>query len=99
MEELYDCYLYGDLDGDTEWNVECDVATRIIPISVATAEPRYWSIEISIPFDAMGAETPEPGDEWRVNFRRKERVLDSSADWQYPITYYAEYFGRAVFVE
>ncbi|UCE26669.1 MAG: metallophosphoesterase [Candidatus Coatesbacteria bacterium] len=90
---------YGDLDGDVEWNVECDVATRIIPISVATAEPRYWSIEIAIPFDALGTETLEPGDEWRLNFRRKERVLDSSADWQYPITYYAEYFGRAVFVE
>jgi hypothetical protein len=90
---------YGDLDGDVEWNVDCDVATRIIPITVATAEPRYWSIEIAIPFEALGAEAPEPGDEWRINFRRKERVRDSSADWQYPITYYTEYFGRAVFVK
>jgi predicted phosphodiesterase len=90
---------YGDLDGDVEWNVECDVATDVAPISVATAEPRHWSIEIAIPFEALGAEAPESGDEWRLNFRRKERVRDSSADWQYPITYYAEYFGRAVFVE
>jgi len=90
---------YGDLDGDVEWNVECDVATDIVLISVSTAEPRYWSIEVAIPFEALGTEAPEPGDEWRLNFRRKERVRDSSADWQHPITYYAEYFGRAVFVD
>lgn len=89
----------GDLDGDVEWNVYCDVATQVVPISGATAEPRYWSIEIAIPFTSLGAEAPEPGDEWRVNFRRKEQARESSADWQYPITYYAEYFGRAVFVD
>jgi predicted phosphodiesterase len=90
---------YGDLDGDTEWNVECDVATRIIPISVATAEPRYWSIEIAIPFTSLETESPNTGDEWRINFRRKEQVRESSADWQFPISYDANYFGRAVFVD
>jgi predicted phosphodiesterase len=89
----------GDLDGDVGWNVDCDIATQMVPISAATAEPRYWSIEIAIPFASLGAEAPEPGDEWRVNFRRKEQARESSADWQFPISYYAEYFGRAVFVD
>jgi hypothetical protein len=79
----------GQLDGDVEWNVECEVST--------SRDDDWWTSEIAIPFTALETDTPEVGDEWRVNFRRKEMSVESSADWQYPISYYAEYFGRMVF--
>jgi len=81
----------GYLDGEVEWNVDCLVATD-------RGDTR-WSIEIAIPFLALKTETPRPGDEWRINFRRKEPSLGSTADWQYPISYDVNYFGRAVFGE
>ncbi|MBA7695479.1 hypothetical protein ES703_104107 [subsurface metagenome] len=81
----------GYLDGEVEWNVDCLVATD--------RGDNWWAIEIAIPFSALKAETPKPGDEWRINFRRKEMALESTADWQYPISYDVNYFGRAVFGE
>jgi len=81
----------GYLDGDVEWNIDCLVATD-------RGDTR-WSIEIAIPFSALHAETPKHGDEWRINFRRKEMAMESTADWQYPISYEVNYFGRAVFGE
>ncbi|MCP4229509.1 MAG: hypothetical protein GY771_05115 [bacterium] len=78
-----------DIEGDVEWNGEYDVAT--------TSYEDSWDIEIAIPFLTLGTDAPEPDDEWRVNFRRKEIYMESSADWQFPISYEAKYYGRAVF--
>jgi len=35
----------------------------------------------------------EPGKKWKINFRRKQRRLDTVADWQVPIDYDPETLG------
>jgi len=44
-----------------------------------------WSVEIAIPFEALGELTkkpcpPAPGDRWKINFSRVQWQLDESAD-------------------
>jgi hypothetical protein len=79
----------GELDSDFSWNGDYQ-------LQVQRFEDR-WEIEAAIPFQVLGTVTPKPGDEWRLNFRRKEVALGSSADWQYPISYDANLFGKLVF--
>ncbi len=65
--------------------------------SVATMKKRgLWTIEARIPFTQLNAR-PEVGDEWGINFRRKQPRLGSSADWIVPIDYDPSTFGRLVF--
>lgn len=35
-----------------------------------------WSVELAIPWSAMGRATPQPGEQWRVNFSRVEWELE-----------------------
>ena len=37
---------------------------------------RGWSVEVAIPFAALGLETPKDGEQWRANFSRVEWVFD-----------------------
>jgi len=37
---------------------------------------RGWSVEIAIPFAALGLEAPRDGEQWRVNFSRVEWAFD-----------------------
>jgi len=81
----------GEIDADVKWNVDCEVATL--------KNEHWWSVEVKIPYSSINAQVPKPGDEWRVNLRRKEVSRGSSADWQFPISYDINYFGRAMFVK
>lgn len=52
----------------------------------------YWSIEARIPLGQLDTEN-QPGKKWALNFRRKQKRLDTAADWIVPITYDPKDFG------
>jgi 3',5'-cyclic AMP phosphodiesterase CpdA len=78
-----------DTEGLDAWNAECDVATA--------RGDGFWTFEAAIPVATLGGEGIVAGDEWRVNFRRKEQAKGSSADWQYPIGFDPRRFGYLAF--
>lgn len=63
---------------DPGWNGNYEVAT--------SRGTDYWLVEVRIPVEELAARA-RAGDQWRVNFRRKQRRLDTSADWQVPVGY------------
>jgi hypothetical protein len=71
---------------DPAWNGEYEVKT--------TRGKDWWSVEMRMPVAQFGAKT-EPGRSWGVNFRRKQQRL-GTADWQVPISYDADTYGRIV---
>lgn len=93
LGEIFDQRIFtndkGEQDSDITWNGDYQVQVQ--------KNEDSWEIEVAIPFKVLGSATPQPGDEWRINFRRKEIALGSSADWQYPISYDANLFGKLVF--
>lgn len=77
--------IFGDdMDVKREWDGEYEVATQI--------GDDFWSIEVKISFSVLKTK-PEKGDIWQVNFRRKQKRLDSSSDWIVPISYEPKYYG------
>jgi predicted phosphodiesterase len=74
----------GWVTADKNWNVICDVKT--------SKGNGFWSMEARLPVKQFGA-VLKSGDQWRLNFRRKQPRLQSSADWQAPIDYDAETYG------
>jgi len=72
---------------EREWNGEYEIKT-------ARGE-RYWSFEALIPLSQLNA-SARAGDEWRVNFRRKQKRLNTSADWQIPIGYEPAKYGLMI---
>ena len=72
------------VDADREWNGSYNVKTA--------KGKDYWSIEAQIPLKELDTEG-ESGKTWAVNFRRKQRRLNSSADWQAPISYNPRDYG------
>ena len=77
-------YDGGNYNLDRNWNGKYEVKTF-----VGEGE---WNIEIKIPFSQLKAK-PKKGDSWEINFRRKQKRLNSASDWQYPITYDIRYYG------
>lgn len=77
-------YDGGNYSTDRNWNGKYEVKT-----SKGEGE---WDIEIKIPFSQLKAK-PKKGDIWELNFRRKQKRINSSSDWQYPITYDIKYYG------
>ncbi len=71
-----------------EWNGNYDVRTY--------RGEDHWSIEIRIPFAELDAQVQE-GATWGLNFRRKQKRLNSSADWQVPVTYEPDSLGNLLF--
>jgi hypothetical protein len=69
---------------DREWNGTYEVAT--------SKGDDYWSIEVRIPVEQFGV-TAAYGDKWALNFRRKQRRLNTAADWQVPISYDPDDYG------
>ncbi len=63
---------------DREWNGTYEAA-------VVTGSDR-WTIEIRIPLEVLETRG-EYEKVWTLNFRRKQRRLQTSADWQVPISY------------
>ncbi len=74
----------GGIKGDRKWNGQYDVKT--------SRKDNYWILEARIPLEALGG-IAEPGKKWKINFRRKQRRLDTVADWQVPIDYDPETLG------
>jgi len=44
----------------------------------------FWSIEIKIPVDQFSTKMMKT-DNWHLNFRRKQKIYNSAADWMTPI--------------
>jgi predicted phosphodiesterase len=44
----------------------------------------FWSIEVKIPADQFSTKI-NADDIWRLNFRRKQKIYNSAADWMVPI--------------
>lgn len=63
---------------DKEWNCTYEAKT--------VKKESFWAIEIKLPLDQFGV-SPSSGDEWKINFRRKQHRLGSSGDWMIPISY------------
>jgi 3',5'-cyclic AMP phosphodiesterase CpdA len=78
-----------DTEGAAAWNGDYDLATG--------RGDGYWTFEAAIPVASLGLETIMAGDEWRINFRRKEQAKGGSADWQYPIGFDPRRFGYLSF--
>ncbi len=77
---VYDCKIWrgedGWMDYDRNWNGEYE-------LGIAKSADS-WSIEAHIPAEQLGAKLSS-GKDWHLNFRRKQKRLDSSADWMLPI--------------
>jgi hypothetical protein len=74
----------GYVQADKSWTAQCDIKT--------SKGNGFWSIEARLPVKQFGA-LLKSGDEWRLNFRRKQPRLRGNADWQVPIDYDAETYG------
>lgn len=55
----------------------------------------FWSIEIRIPLDQLDT-VGSYEQTWALNFRRKQKRLNNSADWQVPIGYDPKDYGILV---
>ena len=78
-----------DTEGAAAWNGDYEIATG--------RGDGYWTFEAAIPVASFGRDAILAGDEWRINFRRKEQVKGGSADWQYPIGFDPRRFGYLSF--
>ena len=75
-------------DADPKWNGS---------YSVKTSRGRdYWAIEARIPLRQLEAKA-KAGRQWALNFRRKQRRLGTSADWQVPVGYDPAIYGLLEF--
>ena len=79
---------YGGMEADREWNGDYEVAHR--------QDSTAWYLEVRIPLKQFALEAAR-GEEWRLNFRRKQRRLGCNADWQVPIDYNPDTYGRLLF--
>lgn len=72
---------------DRDWNGTYEVKTF--------KGDDYWSIEARIPLSQLDTEN-QSGKKWALNFRRKQKRLDTAADWLVPISYDPKDFGVLV---
>lgn len=49
--------------------------------AAGTDAPGYYEAEVAIPFEAVGLDSPDVGDIWRVNFCRQEKPSDEKTSW------------------
>jgi predicted phosphodiesterase len=74
----------GQFDANRVWNGTYEVKTM--------KGTNFWSIEARIPL-AQFETIAKPGQQWSLNFRRKQKRFNSSIDWQVPISYDPKMFG------
>jgi len=74
-------------NANREWNGNYDVKTF--------KGKNFWSIEARIPLEQLNANTTQ-GQQWGINFRRKQPRFKSTADWQVPIQYDPNRFGLLI---
>jgi len=75
---------YGFTTSDRSWDGHYRVDVR--------RDKNFWTMEMAIPLDQFGV-TAQSGDEWGLNFRRKQARLGLSGEWQTPIDYDPKSFG------
>lgn len=78
----------GYFEGDKSWNGDYLAKTYL--------GDNYWDIEIQIPLAQFGV-TGDLGKSFGLNFLRKQKRLNASADWQVPIDYDPKTFGILLF--
>jgi DNA modification methylase len=63
-------------------------------VDLVYLDPPFNSAQsYNILFKEEGGTPARAGDEWRGNFRRKQKRLNTSADWQIPIGYEPAKYG------
>ncbi len=72
---------------DRDWNGKYKIKT--------SRGDGFWSVEMSIPLKQFHTK-PESGTKYGINFRRKERRLDTASDWETPIQYEPQTLGRLI---
>ena len=75
------------------WNASWEVATH--------EETNEWTAEIAIPFSELGIQTPQPGDQWGINFNRTDVIQGEFSGWSpTPGTFHApSFFGILKFIK
>ncbi len=68
-----------------EWDGKYNIAS--------TVDEDSWNLEVQIPLVELNAKA-ESGKSWGLNFRRKQKRLNTSGDWQFPIDYNPITFGE-----
>jgi hypothetical protein len=56
-----------------------------------------WMMEIAIAASSLGVEKINSGDEWKLNFRRKQQPTKATADWQPNLSHDWREHGTIVF--
>jgi hypothetical protein len=80
----------GNFNDDINWNSTYDVKT--------TWAAGYWIFEGRFPVSQF-KESLKPGDEFGINFRRKQPRLKNSANFQIPLSYDPESYGILLMAE
>lgn len=62
-------------------------------IVASLKDEKSWDVEVQIPLVELNAKA-ESGKSWGLNFRRKQKRLNTSGDWQIPIDYNPITFGE-----
>ncbi len=88
FDQLITINAKGYPHGDRDWNGEYEIKTE--------CGDNSWIVEARIPL-AQFKVAGESGKNWRLNFRRKQKRLNSSGDWQVPIEYNPETYGTLIF--
>ncbi len=78
----------GGYHADKKWNGQYEMKTL--------RGASYWNIEIRLPLAQFGVHATA-GKTFALNFSRKQARLNSSADWQSPISTYPESLGELRF--
>lgn len=71
-----------------DWNGSYEVMTRM--------GDDFWDIEVRIPLSEFG-QFAASSSSWDVNFRRKQKRLNSTGNWQVPRNYDPKTFGKMTF--
>jgi len=91
MGIVYDQRIFAKEDGyfiaDNGWDATLEVAT--------SSDGQAWTVEMRIPLEVIGA-TAKSGDQWGVNFRRKQQRTSSALHFQRPWSYNTATYGRLV---
>jgi len=77
---------------DPDWQIASDPSWNGTYEVKTSKEAKEWTLEAAIPLAQLGT-SAKPGASWRLNFRRKQKRLNTSGDWQVPISYDPRSFG------
>ncbi|NIN00334.1 MAG: hypothetical protein GTO24_20315 [candidate division Zixibacteria bacterium] len=75
------------IDVDRDWNGMYEAKTF--------KGKDYWTIEVRIPLSQLETQG-EPGKTWALNFRRKQKRLDTAGDWIVPLDYNPKDYGLLI---